>query len=162
MSRIDNQPDTSPALSLRHALWRAGREYKGGITTLAFEMGMDLDALQKKLKHDEERRWLSPDELEEFLQWTGDKRVLNALGRAAGVVWYRPQPIPATNEQLKAVGLLLREAAQFVSSMHEGAADNVWELHEVQKLEACGLDVIRQVLAITSGARQAMEDQFNG
>ncbi|PXX58520.1 hypothetical protein SAMN05660489_04953 [Pseudomonas sp. LAMO17WK12:I10] len=162
MSRIDNQPDASPALSLRHALWRAGREYKGGITRLAFEMGMDLDALQKKLKHDEERRWLTPDELEEVLQWTSDKRVLDALGRAAGVVWYRPQPVPATNEQLKAVGLLLNEAAEFVSSMHEGAADNVWEPHEVQRLEACGMDVIRQVLAITAGARQAMEDQANG
>ncbi len=162
MSRIDTLPDAGPALSLRHALYRAGREYKGGITTLAFNMGMDLDALQKKLKHDEERRWLNPDELEEVLQWTSDKRVLDALGRAAGVVWYRPQPIPATNEQLKAVGQLLEEAAQFVSSMHEGAADNVWEPHEVQKLEACGMDVIRQVLAITAGARQAMEDQAHG
>lgn len=162
MSRIDTLPDAGPALSLKQALYRAGRDYKGGITRLAFEMGMDLDALQKKLKHDEERRWLTPDELEEVLQWTADRRVLDALGRAAGVVWYRPAPIPATNEQLKAVGLLLNEAAEFVSSMHEGAADNVWELHEVQKLEACGLDVIRQVLAITSGARQAMEDQGNG
>lgn len=162
MSRVDNQPDFSPALSLRHALWRAGREYKGGITTLAFNMGMDLDALQKKLKHDEERRWLNPDELEEILQWTSDKRVLDALGRAAGVVWYRPQSVPATNEQLKAVGQLLAEAAQFVSSMHESADDNVWELHEVQKLEACGADVIRRVLAIIEGARQAMEDQANG
>ncbi|POG01156.1 hypothetical protein BGP84_00640 [Pseudomonas putida] len=162
MSRMDTLPDSGPALSLRHALYRAGREYKGGLTTLAFNMGMDFDALQKKLKHDEERRWLNPDELEEVLQWTADRRVLDALGRAAGVVWYRPAPVPATNEQLKAVGLLLKEAAEFVSSMHEGAADNVWELHEVQKLEACGLDVIRQVLAITSGARLAMEDQGNG
>lgn len=162
MSRIDNLPDTGPALSLRHALWRAGREYKGGITSLAFDMGMDLDALQKKLKHDEERRWLNPDELEEVLQWTCDKRVLDALGRAAGVVWYRPEPVPATNQQLKAVAHLLEESAQFVRTMHEGAADNVWEPHEVLTLEARGLDVIRQVLAITAGARQAMEDQSNG
>ncbi|MDU9391558.1 phage regulatory CII family protein [Pseudomonas sp. zfem002] len=158
MSRIDTLPDGGPALSLRHALYRAGRGYKGGITALAFDLGMDLDTLQKKLKHDEERRWLSPDELEEVLQWTGDKRVLDALGRAAGVVWYRPQPVPATNEQLKAVGQLLKEAAEFVSTMHEGASDNVWERHEVQRLEACGMDVIRQVLAIVAGAHQAMEE----
>lgn len=162
MSRIDTLPDDGPALSLRHALYRAGRSYKGGITSLAFDLGMDLDALQKKLKHDEERRWLTPDELEEVLQWTQDKRVLDALGRAAGVVWYRPEPVPATNEQLKAVGYLLEEAAQFVSSMHEGVADDVWELHEVQKLESCGMDVIRQVLAIMAGARQAMEDRAHG
>ncbi|MFV2944256.1 phage regulatory CII family protein [Pseudomonas japonica] len=162
MSRIDTLPDDGPVLSLRHALYRAGRGYKGGITTLAFDLGMDLDALQKKLKHDEERRWLTPDELEEVLQWTKDKRILDALGRAPGVVWYRPQPVPATNEQLKAVGQLLEEAAKFVSSMHEGAADEIWELHEVQKLEACGADVIRQVLAVMAGARQAMEERTHG
>lgn len=162
MSRIDTLPGAGPVLSLRHALYRAGRGYKGGITSLAFDLGMDLDTLQKKLKHDEERRWLTPDELEEVLQWTQDRRVLDALGRAAGVVWYRPQPIPATNEQLRAVGQLLEEAAEFVGSMHEGAADDIWELHEVQKLEACGMDVIRQVLGIMAGARQAMEERAHG
>lgn len=162
MSRIDTLPGTGLVLSLRQALYRAGRDYHGGITRLAFDMGIDIDALQKKLKHDEERRWLSPDELEEVLQWTADTRVLDALCRAAGVVWYRPEPVPATNEALKAVGKLLDEAGEFVSSMHEGAADNIWELHEVQNLEQRGMDVIRQVLAIMAGARQAMEDRTNG
>ncbi|MNN82491.1 hypothetical protein D3C81_1994290 [compost metagenome] len=88
--------------------------------------------------------------------------MLDALCRAAGVVWYRPEPVPATNEALKAVGKLLDEAGAFVGSMHDGAADNVWELHEVLDLEKRGMDVIRQVLAIMAGARQAMEDRTNG
>ena len=52
MSRTDLLPDAGPVLSLRQALYRAGRDYKGGITSLAHDLGMDLDALQKKLKLD--------------------------------------------------------------------------------------------------------------
>jgi len=49
MSRTDLLPDAGPVLSLRQALYRAGRDYKGGIPSLAHDLGMDLDALQKKL-----------------------------------------------------------------------------------------------------------------
>ena len=46
--------------------------------------------------------------------------------------------------------------------MHDGAADNIWEVHEVQLLDQRGMDVIRQVLAIMAGARKAMEDRSHG
>lgn len=75
---------------------------------------------------------------------------------------HRPVPVPATNEALRAVGKLLDEAGQFVSSMDDGAADNKWELHEVLDLEQRGMDVIRQVLGIMAGAREAMEDRCGG
>lgn len=162
MSRTDLLPGAGPVLSLRHALYRAGRDYTGGITRLAFEMVVDNDALQKKLKHDEERRWLSPDELEEVIRLTADPRLLDALVRPAGVVWYRPIPVPADREALKAVGKLLAEAGEFVTSMHKGAADKHWELNEVLDLEKQGADVIREVLGIMAGARQAMEDHIDG
>lgn len=162
MSRIDLLPGAGPVLTLRQALYRAGRDYHGGITKLAFDMGLEVDTLQKKLHHNEDRRWPTPDELEEIVQWTADPRLLDALVRPAGAVWYRPEPVPATHEALKAVGKLLDEAGAFVGSMHDGALDNVWELHEVLDLEKRGVDVIRQVLAIMAGARQAMEERSNG
>lgn len=162
MSRIDLLPGAGPVLTLRQALYRAGRDHHGGITRLAFDMGLEVDTLQKKLHHNEDRRWPTPDELEEIVQLTADPRLLDALVRPAGAVWYRPEPVPATHEALKAVGKLLDEAGAFVSSMHDGAKDNVWELHEVLDLEKRGVDVIRQVLAIMAGARQAMEDCSNG
>jgi hypothetical protein len=71
-------------------------------------------------------------------------------------------PVPATSEALKAVGNVLGETAEFVSSMHEAARDNVWELHEVLALEKHGADVIRGILGIMAGARQAMEDRKDG
>jgi threonine/homoserine/homoserine lactone efflux protein len=92
MSRTDLLPDAGPVLPLRQAIYRAGRDYKGGITALAFEMVLDNDTLQKKLKLDEERRWLNPDELEEVIRLTADPRLLDALMRPAGAVWYRPVP----------------------------------------------------------------------
>jgi len=162
MSRIDLLPDAGPVLSLRQALYRAGRDFKGGVTALAFEMVMDIDALQKKLKHDEDRRWLNPDELEEIIRLTANPALLDALMRPAGAVWYRPVPVAATGAALKAVGKLLEESGEFVASMHDGAADNKWELHEVLELEKRGLDVIREVLGIMAGARKAMEDVSHG
>jgi len=162
MSRIDLLPGAGPVLTLRQALYRAGRDYHGGITKLAFDMGLEVDTLQKKLHHNEERRWPTPDELEEIIQWTCDPRLLDALMRPAGAVWYRPEPVPATNQALQAVAKLLEESSEFVGSLHEGAADNVWTAAEVADLEHRGMDVIRQVLAIMAGARQAMEDEAHG
>lgn len=162
MSRTDLLPDAGQVLSLRQALYRAGRDFKGGVTALAYQMVIDNDTLQKKLKLDEDRRWLNPDELEEVIHLTADPRLLDALVRPAGAVWYRPVPVPATHEALRAVGKLLDDAGQFVSSMHDGAADNRWELHEVLDLEQRGMDVIRQVLGIMAGARAAMEGSDNG
>ncbi|MEK2608475.1 phage regulatory CII family protein [Pseudomonas shirazensis] len=162
MSRIDLLPGAGPVLTLRQALYRAGRDYHGGITKLAFDMGLEVDTLQKKLHHNEERRWPTPDEIEEIVQWTADPRLLDALLRPAGAVWYRPEAVPATNDALHAVAKLLEESGQFVGSLHDGASDNIWTLTEVLDLEQRGLDVIRQVLAIMAGARQAMEDEAHG
>ena len=162
MSRTDLLPDAGPVLSLRQALYRAGRDYKGGITSLAHDLGMDLDALQKKLKLDEERRWPTPDELEEIITFTQDSRLLDAMLRPAAAVWYRPIPVPATQDALKAVGELLQKEGQFVGSLHTGAADNVWQPHEVALLEHHGNEVIRAVLGIMAGARDAMEGRHDG
>lgn len=162
MSRTDLLPDAGPVLSLRQALYRAGRDYKGGITSLAHDLGMDLDALQKKLKLNEERRWPTPDELEEIITFTQDSRLLDALLRPAAAVWYKPIPVPATQDALKAVGELLQKEGQFVGSLHKGAADNVWQPHEVALLEHHGNEVIRAVLGIMAGARQAMEGRCDG
>ena len=57
---------------------------------------------------------------------------------------------------------VLHQTGLFVSSMHEGAADNIWELHEVESLEKHGADVIRAVLGIMAGAREAMEARNHG
>lgn len=162
MSRKDLLPGAGPVLSLREAPYCAGRSFKGGITGLAHYLAMDLDTLQKKLHPYEERRWLNPDELEEVIAATKDPRLLDALMRPAGAVWYRPEPVNATRDALKAVGELLQKEGEFVGSLHAGVADDVWKPHEVALLEHHGNEVIRAVLGIMAGARAAMEGRCDG
>ncbi|WP_324710118.1 phage regulatory CII family protein [Pseudomonas citronellolis] len=162
MSRKDLLPDAGPVFDLRQALYRAGRDYKGGLTSLAHDMVLPYEDLQKKLKLDEERRWLNPDELEDIIRLTLDPRLLDALVRPAGVVWYRPEAVDATASALKAVGELLQREGEFVASLHKGADDNRWEPHEVADLEYHGAAVIRAVLGIMAGARASMEQLMEG
>lgn len=162
MSRTAKSPVVEPVLPLRKALYRAGHSYKGGVTALALDMVIEYDTLQKKLKHDFDQRWLDPDELEEVIRLTASPVLLDALMRPAGMVWYKPEAAAPTKQALLAVSKLLHETGLFVSSMHEGAADNVWEPHEVAELEKHGADVIRAMLGIMAGARHAMEGHDHG
>lgn len=162
MSRVAKPTAIEPILPLRKALYRAGHSYKGGVTALALDMVIDYDTLQKKLKHDFDLRWLDPDELEEVIRLTASPVLLDALMRPAGMVWYKPEPAAPTKQALLAVSKLLHETGLFVSSMHEGAADNIWEPREVAELEKHGHDVIRAVLGIMAGARAAMEGYDHG
>ncbi len=162
MSRTDLLPDAGPVLNIRQALYRSGRDYHGGLTRLALDLAMDLDSLQKKLKLDFEGRWPTPDELEEIIGATQDSRLLDALMRPAGAVWFKPKPVAATRDALKAVGELLQKEGAFVGSLHDGAADNVWQPHEVATLKHHGHEVIRAVLGIIAGAEQAMEGSQHG
>lgn len=143
---------------------------QGAIIRRAHQAGLEMmvpyEDLQKKLKLDEERRWLNPDELEDIIRLTSDPRLLAALVRPAGAVWYRPEAVNATASALKAVGDLLQREGEFVATLHKGADDNRWEPDEVADLEYHGANVIRAVLGIMAGARQAMEqdleDRANG
>ena len=45
MSRMDLLPDAGQVLSLRQALYRAGRDYKGGVTALAHDMVLELSLI---------------------------------------------------------------------------------------------------------------------
>ena len=161
MSRTEQSPAIAPVLSLRKAIYRSAHDYHGGVTALALDMVMDYDSLQKKVKHDFEQRWLDPDELEEVIRLTANPLLLDALMRPAGMVWYKPEAAAPTKEALLAVSKVLHQTGLFVSSMHEGAADNIWEPHEVECLEKYGAAVIRAVLGIMAGAREAMEARQN-
>lgn len=157
MSCTKQSPAAAPDLSLREAIYRAAHDYRGGVTALAMDMAVGYDCLQKKVKHDFMQRWLDPDELEKVIRLTASPVLLDALMRPAGMVWYKPEVVAPTKKALLAVSNLLHKAGQFVFSMQEGAEDNVWEAHEVTLLENSGADVIRAVLSIMTGVRQAME-----
>lgn len=157
MSRTDLLSGAGPNLSLRQALYRAGRDYRGGLTALAFELGMDYDGLQKKLHIDDNGRNLKLEELEELVGHTKDPRLLAALVRPAGALVFIPSAVKADNDTLKAVGKMVENEGAFIASLHRGYADKVWEQHEVDELRIHAHNAIASILSIVAGAEQAME-----
>lgn len=156
MSRKDLLPAAGPVLNLRQALYRASRDFKGGQGALALSMGIDPSDLGKRLNPTDSRP-IQPETIEEIVQWTRDPRLLAALVRPAGAVAFVPQPVEATREALKALGKLLQAEGEFVGSLHEGAADSVWEPHEVEALRYHANRMIGKILGIVAGAEEAMQ-----
>lgn len=154
-------PDLGPVLNVRQALYRASRDYPGGQNKLALEMGIEPDELTKRVSP-KDARPIKPEFLEEVIGLTRDPRLLAALMRPAGAVAFVPVPVEATRDALKALGGLLEEEAEFVVSLHGGAADGVWEPHEVEKLRYHANRVVSAVLGIVAGAALAMEGQADG
>lgn len=161
MSRKDLLPDAGPVLTVRQALYRASRDYRGGQGALALDMGVDAGDLCKRLNPVDSRS-VSPEWLEEIVGFTRDPRLLDALVRPAGAVWYRVEPVSATRDALRALSKVCGKEAEFIASLAAGASDGVWELHEVQELEHHGHALIRKLLGIMAGAREAMEQGGEG
>lgn len=161
MSRKDLLPDAGPVLTLRHALYRACRDHRSGIAAVALDMGVDADALSKALNLNDPRP-IRAEWIEDILSITCDPRLIAALVRPAGAIAFLPQPVKASNQALKALAATCRAKGEFVESMHAGAADGVWEPHEVALLKHHASELIGSILAIVAGAEQSMEDQRNG
>lgn len=157
MSRRDLLPDAGPVLSLRQALYRASRDYRGGQNALALTMGVPADELAKRLNPNDSRP-LKVEWVEEILTHTRDQRLLEAIaGAHGGVVWHEVVPVSASKAAMRALGEYLQREGDFVTSLAEGAADGRWEKHEVEALELHGNALLRQLLGIMAGARAAME-----
>lgn len=156
MSRTDLLPGTGLVLDLRQALYRACRDYRGGINAVALTMGVDCDALTKALSPNLCRP-IRPEWIEEIVAITQDPRLLAALVRPAGAVAYVPSPVPATRETLQALGRLLQAEAEFVLSLHSALADGKWERHEVETMRFHGNRVVGKIIGIIAGAEQSLE-----
>ena len=161
MSRKDLLPDAGPVLSLRQALYRAARDYKGGINTLALHMGVSPDALQKAL-NPKDVRPIKPEWIEEITAFTRDPQLLAALTRPASAVAYVVKPVSANRAALEALGGLIRREGEFIDALARGAADRRWERHELEELQHHGFAVIAKYLGIMAGAQQAVEEDAHG
>ncbi|SDS02648.1 hypothetical protein SAMN05216198_1015 [Halopseudomonas litoralis] len=156
MSRKDLLPDAGPVLTLRQALYRACRDYRGGINAVALMMGIDPDALAKAVNPNDSRP-MRPEWIEEILTMTGDTRLIAALVRPAGAIAFIPEPVTADAATLRALAGTCRAKGDFVESLHLGSADGVWQPHEVALLKHHAAGLISSILSIVAGAEQAME-----
>lgn len=156
MSRRDLLPDAGPVLNLKQALYRACRDYRGGINAVALMMGVDPDQLAKAINPNDCRP-IRPEWIEEILTITGDTRLLAALVRPAGAIAFIPVAVSATTKTLRALAGTCRAKGEFVESLHLGSADGVWHAHEVAQLQHHASELIASILSIVAGAEQAME-----
>lgn len=161
MSRRDLLPGVGPVLTLKQALYRACRDYRGGMNAVAIMTGIDYDALSKALNPNDDRP-IRPEWIEDILSVTRDPRLISALVRPAGAIAFMPKPVQATDQALMALAAKCRAEGEFVESMHAGVADGVWEQHELATLKYHGNDLIGSILAIIAGAELAMEGQIDG
>jgi hypothetical protein len=161
MSRKDLLPGAGPVLNIRQALYRATRDATGGQLAVALTIGADPDELCKRVSPTSNRP-IHPEFLEEIIATTRDPRLLAALVRPAGAVAFVPQPVPATRDALLALGELLKTEGDFVGSLSAGAADGVWEAHEVERLRYHAHRLIGNILGIVGGAELAIEEPCHG
>ena len=122
-----------------------------------WSVNTDSQALTKALSPSLNRP-IMPEWIEDILTITQDERLAAALVRPGGAVAFKPRPVAITHEALQGLAAMSGADASFVTSLHEGVADGVWEPHEVLQLEHCAARVIAELLGICAGARQAMED----
>lgn len=161
MSRRDLLPDAGPVLTLRQALYRACRDYRGGISAVAITLGIDADALAKAINPNDSRP-IKQEWIEEILATTLDPRLIAALVRPAGAIGFMPQPVAASNQALRSLASVCRAKGEFIDSIHAGTADNHWETHEVAQLKHHASELVSTILGIVAGAEQAMEEQRHG
>ncbi len=156
MSRKDLLPAAGPVLTLRQALYRAARDYRGGMGALALAIGLDPEEMAKRLNPTDVRP-MRPEIIEEILFVTHDMRILEALGRQVSAIWFKPVPVASLPDALAAAGDAMERLGQLMRGMSAAVADQRWEAHEVAQLRYHAEIVVRQVLGMVAGAEQAME-----
>lgn len=161
MSRRDLLPGVGPVLTLKQALYRACRDYRGGMNAVSIMTGIDYDALSKALNPNDDRP-IRPEWIEDILSVTRDARLIAALVRPAGALGFVPTPVPANNQALRALASVCRAKGEFIESIHGATADGRWEAHEVAQLKYHANELISSILGIVAGAELAMEGQIDG
>lgn len=161
MSRKDLLPAAGPVLTLRQALYRAARDYRGGMGALALAIGLDPEEMAKRLNPTDNRP-MRPEIIEEILFVTRDMRILEALGRQAAALCFVPVPVASLRDAMAASSEALERMAKLMRGVGEAVADQRWEDHEIAELRYHAEKVVCQVMGIVAGAEQAKEAHIHG
>lgn len=152
MSRVDHFPE-EPGMSVEVAIYRAARDYRGGITALALEMGVNYNTLAHKLNPQKKSHVLFVDEMLAIIRITRDQRILQALGQRMGFVHYDAARVQSREERLLAISrlhavssALTRAIAPFVSETQTPTA------RDMAEMEHQGYLYLSCVLSIGAGA----------
>lgn len=162
MSRASLLPEPVLVPDIDQAIYLASREFRGGITALAYTVAVDPGTFQKKVSLTNSTHRLTLHEFLAVADATDDERIDDAFARLRGKVMFTPRPVPATPQALAAMSAMLRVESEFVGSLHQGVADEVWEDHEAAQLEHHAHKLISEILGIVAGARAAAQERRHG
>lgn len=151
-----------PAMPLEKALDDDCRAYRGGHVAVCAILGEAYGPFQKRLSTAYPDHHLHADDVARVIELVRGPAVQQWFEGVYGLTSYKVEPMAANRDSLLALGRYLQEEAGFVASVAEGAADGIWELAEVERLERHGFALVRQLLGIMAGARAAMEGGCNG
>lgn len=159
MSRVNHYANIEGIPGLAEAIYLAGREYRGGITALAIDMGMDYNRLQAKLNPSKPDS-LSPEELTKFLELACTNDILLALSAAGAGVGCFPLPMGTAGDRYRALSKISQSRSNLEALLAEAHdAGDEWPQIVGTRLERALLEHAQVVLGISEGAIRHLGEQ---
>lgn len=140
------------------ALQRAVKTFPMGTGALAARMGLAVSSLLHKVSPTYATAHVSPEEMAEIMEVTGDHGALHAL---AGRLGYVLMPAPGAefgDTSMEALAATVAEFGQFVAEASRGLADGKVSDNERMRIEREGADAlaaIERLIALAAKMNQA-------
>lgn len=147
--------DQGPQRALEEAVDLDCRDYRGGHTAVCAILGEAYGPFQKRISTAYPDHHLRACDLARVVELVRGPAVLEWFEQVYGVCSYEVQPVEASRDALLALGRYLQDESGYVQAVAEAAADGVWTDDEVAKLESHTKDLVRRMMGILAGAREA-------
>lgn len=152
MSRTDKHPEKTEIMSVPHAVYRAARDYRGGVNALALELGENYNVFQKRVNPDYPAHLLRAKDVFRIAAVTKDERLLISICHSIGAVHYSPLPLTSVVDHLKAVANTQRLSATFTESIAPLLANREITSDELGAIELAGYRYISHIYGVIAGA----------
>lgn len=147
--------DQGPQRTLEEAVDLDCREYRGGHTAVCAILGEAYGPFQKRLSTAYPDHHLRTGDLARVVELVRGQAVREWFEQVYGVASYAVEPVEASRDAMLSMGRYLTKHADYVSAVAEAAEDGIWTEAEVAALDEHTWAVIRKMLGILEGAKQA-------
>lgn len=147
--------DQGPQRALEEAVDLDCREYRGGHTAVCAILGEAYGPFQKRLSTAYPDHHLRTGDLARVVELVRGQAVREWFEQVYGVASYAVEPVEASRDAMLSMGRYLTKHADYVSAVAEAAEDGIWTDAEVAALDEHTWAVIRKMLGMLAGAREA-------
>jgi len=147
--------DQGPQRALEEAVDLDCREYRGGHTAVCALLGEPYGPFQKRLSTAYPDHHLRACDLARVVELVRGPAVREWFEQVYGVASFAVQPVEASRDAMLTMGRFLTKQAGYVTAVAEAVEDGIWTDAEVAALDEHTWAVIRKMLGILEGAKQA-------